>query len=209
MNNFGYMFSRFFFVVWMRCLHFIKIYGKENVPKKGSFLFTSNHVSLGDPTVLGVASPRPMHFMAKKELFEGKRWGWWFSWTNCIPISRNKKDYKSTKMALRFLKEGRIVALFPEGTRSETGDLKEPELGVGFLVVKSKAPVIPVYIHGTREAVPINGPYKIWSPIKVYIGKPIDFKGMEESSTKREKYKFVSEKIMQAIAELKKKAPSN
>ncbi|GAF87376.1 unnamed protein product, partial [marine sediment metagenome] len=82
----------------MTCLHFIKVYGREHLPKKGPFILASNHVSLGDPPVIGVTChTMPLHFMAKQELFESKQWGWWFKLTNCISISQDGKDFKAIK----------------------------------------------------------------------------------------------------------------
>ncbi len=199
-----YRLSRLIFVVWLKLLHSLKVFGKENLPKKGPFICAPNHVSLADPPVVGVAcNTMPLRFMAKEELFEDKRWGWWFRRVDCIPISRDKKDYKATKSALKKLKEGKCVVIFPEGARSESGELKAPELGVGFLAVKSNAPVIPFFVSGTEKALPINEHYRVGVPVKVYIGKAVDFKGIEEVKDKKEKYRFVSNKIIQAIAELK------
>ncbi|NQT22609.1 MAG: 1-acyl-sn-glycerol-3-phosphate acyltransferase [Candidatus Omnitrophica bacterium] len=191
----------------MVVLHFIRVYGRKNLPKKGPFIFASNHVSLGDPPIVGVAcNTVPLHFLAKEELFYGKRWGWWFTWTKCIPISRDKNNFKATKEILAKLKEGRAIGLFPEGTRSETGELQEAEIGVGFLAVKSKAPVIPMYIYGSKKALPVGGPYRMGLPIKVYIGKSVDLSEAEKISDRRQKYRFASDKIMQAIASLKRQA---
>ena len=200
----AYRLSRLIFVVWLKLLHSLKVFGKENLPKKGPFICAPNHVSLADPPVVGVAcNTVPLHFMAKDELFEDKIWGWWFRWLDCIRISRDKKDYGATKKAIRKLKEGKCTVIFPEGTRSESGELKTPELGVGFLAVTSNAPVIPFFISGTEKALPINQRYRIGVPIKVYIGKAVDFKGIEKINDKKEKYRFVSNKIIQAIAGLK------
>ena len=142
--------------------------------------------------------------MAKQELFESKQWGWWFRMTNCISISKDGKDCRAVKDAVKKLKEGRCLVVFPEGSRSDSGELKAPELGIGFLAVKSKAPVIPIFISGTEKVLPVKGRYRIGVPVKAYIGKAVDFKGVDEIHDKKEKYRFVSERIMQAIAKLKR-----
>jgi len=205
MSVIGYQLSLYFFIVWLHSLHFIKVYGRENLPKKGPFILAPNHMSIGDPPVIGVSCyPLTMHFMAKRDLFSNRRWGWWFRLTDCIPISRDKNDFRATKMVLNFLKEGKRIVVFPEGTRSRTGELTEPELGVGFLAMKSGVPVIPVLITGTEKALPVEGRYKAGVPVKVYIGKAVNFDGAENFKDKREKYRFASNKIMKAIAGLKK-----
>ncbi|MCK4463338.1 MAG: 1-acyl-sn-glycerol-3-phosphate acyltransferase [Candidatus Omnitrophica bacterium] len=200
----AYRLSRLIFVVWLKLFHSLKVFGKENLPKKGPFICVPNHISFADPPVVGVAcNTMPLHFMAKERLFEDKRWGWWFRWMDCIRISRDKKDYRAIKEVLKKLKEGKCAAIFPEGTRSESGELKAPELGVGFLAVKSNVPVIPFFLSGTEKALPINERYRVGVPVKVCIGKAVDFKGIEKIKDRKEKYRFVSNKIIQAIAELK------
>lgn len=206
----AYRLSRLIFVVWLKLFHSLRVFGKENLPKNGPFICAPNHVSLADPPVVGVAcNTMPLHFMAKEELFENKTWGWWFRWVDCIRISRDKKDYTATKKAIKKLREGKCTVIFPEGTRSESGELKAPELGVGFLAVKSDAPVIPFFVSGTEKALPINERYRVGVPIKVYIGKAVDFKGIEKIEDKKEKYHFASNKIIEAISKLKQLASAN
>ena len=104
MNNFLYMFSRFLFLTGMRIIHSLKVKGLEHVPKKGAFICAANHASFLDPAVMGASLPRPISFMAKKDLFEG-RFGWWIKDVGCIPLSRDRKDVSAIKEAMRRLKE--------------------------------------------------------------------------------------------------------
>ena len=202
-----YRFSVMCFYIWLTVLHRLKIFREARYPLRGAFICAANHVSLGDPTVIGATSfIRHLHFMAKEELFQNKRWGWWFRSCECIPLSRNKKDHRATKTALNMLKKGKAIGIFPEGGRSETGELGKPEVGVGFLADKANVPVIPIYVKGTKGALPKGGKYKIGSPIEVYIGKPVDFSGAQKITDRRERYTYKSNEIMQAIAHLKKKS---
>jgi 1-acyl-sn-glycerol-3-phosphate acyltransferase len=201
-----YRASCFFFHVWLRIGHDLKVYGRHNRPKKGPFICASNHLSLADPPVLGSAFWVPMNFMAKKELFMSKVWGWWFRVVKCIPISSDSRDFNAAKIALKQLENGYAIAIFPEGTRSETGEFLEPEVGAGFLAAKSRAPVIPVYIWGSGNVLPKGGKYKWGPPVRAFIGKPVDFSKAEEIMDRREKYNFMSKRIMQEIAGLKQKA---
>jgi len=199
MYNFGYIVSRACFWIWLKCLHSLKVYGSENIPMKGPFILVSNHVSFGDPPIIGASCLRPIHFMAKKELFESSRWGWWFHWLHCIPISRDKKDYRATKESLRLLREGRAIGLFPEGQRSETGELQKAELGAGFIAVKSGAPVVPLYIYGTNYTLPKDGKYTLRTPVSVYIGKPFKVAKDATITDKRQMYQKASDEIMDSI----------
>lgn len=203
---FLYRISCLFFHIWLRAGHNLLVFGRKYRPKKGPFICASNHVSFADPPVLGSAFWVPLSFMAKKELFENKRWGWWFRGTGCIPISRDKKDFHATKEALKKLSNGNAIAIFPEGTRSENGKFLEPETGAGFLAAKSGVPVIPVYISGTDKVLPKGGQYKWGMPIKAFIGSPVDFSGVEKIENKRGRYEFMSKKIMHEIVRLKTKA---
>lgn len=204
----GYRMSRWFFVIWLTSLHFIKVFGRQNLPKKGPFILAPNHSSLGDPPVIGVTcNTMPLHFLAKEELFNNKRWGWWFKITCCIPIPKSEENFKALREALRKLKENRCVVIFPEGTRSASGQLGKPEVGIGFLALKSKAPVIPIFISGTEKALPVHGRYRIGIPVKSYIGRPVDFKEVFKIQDRKNRYRAASDKIMQAIAELKRQVP--
>lgn len=202
-----YRLSRAFFYIWFKALHSLTVFGRENFPKKGPFICAPNHVSFGDPPAVGVACGRiPLIFMAKKELFENKRWGWWFKASCCIPITRLKNDYRATRQAIKRLKEGKAIAIFPQGTRSSSDDLQEAEFGVAFLAEKSGAPVIPVYIEGTQKVLPKDSRYTPGAPVSLYIGKAVDFHGAGEIEHKRERYAFMAKRIMREIAELKKSA---
>lgn len=197
--------SSLFFLILFKVLHSFKVYGKENIPKNGAIICASNHVSNGDPAAIGAAALliRAFHFMAKEELFHEKTWGWWFKAIKCIPISRNKKDHKATRTAVQLLKQGRSIALFPEGTRSRTGELQEPEIGVGFLADKSGAPIIPTFIKGTNKALSIEYGYKAGAPVSVYFGKPVDIRDAKDIQDRRQRYAFISKQVMRDIKKLK------
>ncbi|MFH1791242.1 MAG: lysophospholipid acyltransferase family protein [Candidatus Omnitrophota bacterium] len=203
----GYWLSRSAFSVWLKVLHGLKIYGREHVPGKGAFVCAANHVSFADPPAVGVAAGRtPVIFMAKKALFDLKGWGWWFRWVGCIPIEGTNRDFKATKSAIKKLKDGDVVAIFPEGTRSSTGELQEPELGISFVAEKAGVPVVPMFVNGTNKALARGKKYKIGVPVSVYVGKPVNFEGAEAIRDKRERYMFMGKRIMNAIAGLRAEA---
>jgi len=144
----------------------IKIIGIENIPK-GSCILAMNHTSNYDPLLVGTHTPRKMFIMAKEELFKVGFFGWVITEMGAFPIKRGQADLKSLKHSLNLLKEGKIFSIFIEGTRSKSGEIQEAKKGIGFIAVRSKAPVVPTYIYGAK-----NGWFK---PAGVVFGKPIEF----------------------------------
>lgn len=124
-----------------------RLYGRrENLRIKGGVIFVCNHLSQMDPVALCLISPRIIHFMAKKELFETKIGRLFFKSLFVFPVSRKSADVKSIKNAISMLSRGKAFGIFPEGKRSVTGSLDEIEKGPAFIAVKSGAPVVPIYL---------------------------------------------------------------
>ncbi|AGK53229.1 1-acyl-sn-glycerol-3-phosphate acyltransferase [Bacillus sp. 1NLA3E] len=145
----------------------INIKGIENIPE-GSAILAMNHSSNFDAPLVGVYTPRKMYIMGKEELFlKNKFFSWVITELGCFPIKRGQADIKSLKYTLRILKENGLFSIFIEGSRSKEGEMQEAKKGIGFIVAKSKAPVVPTYIYGTR-----SGWFK---PAGVIFGKPITF----------------------------------
>lgn len=171
----------------------IKVIGKENIPKKGPVIICSNHISNFDPPVIGITSTREISFMAKEELFENKFLNKLLTSLNAFPIKRGAADRAALRKTLAILKEGKTLGLFPEGTRSKTGEIGKPLSGVGFFALRSEAEVIPCAIIGS---------YKGFKKLIVVYGKPID---MEYYRKKKVSAKEMAEVIMEEIKTLKKK----
>ncbi|WP_068671991.1 1-acyl-sn-glycerol-3-phosphate acyltransferase [Oceanobacillus sp. Castelsardo] len=172
-------------------LYRIKIIGKENIPSTGSVLICSNHISNLDPPVVGITSSRDIHFMAKGELFENFLFGKLLTGINAFPVKRGLADRNALRRGLEILKNGNAVGLFPEGTRSKTGEIGEPLAGAGFFALRSEAQVIPCAIIG---------PYKKFQRLTVIYGKPMD---MEYYRTNKKSAKEVADAIMIEIKKIK------
>lgn len=142
----------------------MKVTGLENIPE-GATILAMNHASNFDAPMVGVYTPRKMYIMGKEELFRNKFFSRLITELGCFPIKRGQADIKSLKHTLKLLKDGNIFSIFIEGTRSKTGEMQEAKKGIGFIVAKSKAPVVPTYIYGTRA-----GWFK---PAGIIFGKPI------------------------------------
>src|SRR5687767_3100114 len=136
-----------FFHVYFR----LRRIGLEHVPKTGPVLMAANHRSFSDPFVIGCCLGRPLHFVAKVELFD-KRWkAWLLLALGAFPICRGESDEEAMETARVILERGGVVGIFPEGTRVRPGPLGEPKRGVGRLVLETGAPVVPVSIIGTED----------------------------------------------------------
>lgn len=130
----------------------LKIYGLEHFYPRGAIL-AANHTSYLDPPIVSVSWPEVVHFLARKTLFRSKWFGGFISRVNTHPVSGQSGDVQVMKTIIALLEQGHKVVLFPEGTRSETGELRPIKPGIGMLVARSKTAIIPVYIHGA---------YKVW-----------------------------------------------
>jgi 1-acyl-sn-glycerol-3-phosphate acyltransferase len=131
-----------------------RIVGAENMRFSGSAIIAANHVSFLDPPVVGQVFDEPIHYFARKTLFDHPLAGKILRQWQAIPIDRDKPDTSSLKATIRLLKSGKKVLMFPEGTRSPDGSLGAAEAGVGLFLAKTGAPVLPVRLYGTYEAYP-------------------------------------------------------
>lgn len=202
-----YWLSRKMFEIVVFTMYRFNVYGRENLPK-APYLIAANHSSIADPPFVGIACKKDaIDFMAKKELFDRPFFGKWCRLVGCIEVRRGDNAVKSLKEAIRRLEKGRVVAIFPEGTRSDDGDLGSAKRGTGFLIAKAAVPVVPVYISGSAKALPKSGKIVRGSHVGVYIGKPVmpeDFTAASGGSKKA--YDVMSSTVMDRINALKKEA---
>ena len=117
------------------------VYGKQNLRVKGKAIFICNHRSMWDPVIIAICTPRMVHFMAKKEIFESKIGNIFFRSLGAFPVNRKNVDLMSLKNALKVLNDGKIFGLFPEGKREVSDSLDEFEKGTAFFAIRSGAPV--------------------------------------------------------------------
>lgn len=188
-----YSFARFIVSVALKPLYRIKVVGQENIPKDGPVLLCSNHIDNLDPPVVGITSPRTVHFMAKEEVFRVPILKTILPKLHAFPVKRGMSDREALRTAIKVLKEGNLLGLFPEGTRSKTGELQKGLAGAGFFALRSEAVVVPCAIIG---------PYKAFQPLKVVYGKPIDFAEYRKEKVSAEEATLI---IMNSIKELLEK----
>lgn len=174
-----------------------KIRGLENLPPEGPVILAINHVSLWDPIVAACSVPRQVSYMAKEELFSIPLLGPVIRRLGAFPVKRGQGDMSAIRQSLKALKEQKVLGLFPEGTRSKTGELQKGLPGIALLMEKSKATVVPVKVSGTKQLLT-----KGWGKIEVIIGSPLTpemLKAPEQVENQRE---WVTKKIMEALNSL-------
>lgn len=162
------------------------IIGKENIPKDGPILIVGNHKHLYDQCLAIIATKRPIHYMAKKEYFDGRH-AWFFKLVGCIPVDRSKKDNNATSLALEVLKNGYALGLFPEGTRNKTDQFLLPfKYGAVSMAHKTDSLIVPFGI---------TGDYKFRSKnLTIRFGKP--FKADDDLEKANKKLEKEVEKLM-------------
>jgi 1-acyl-sn-glycerol-3-phosphate acyltransferase len=175
----------------------LKAFGTEHIPREGAFILVSNHLSYLDPLVLGVACPRNLNFMAREDLFNIPLFSNLIRIVDVFPVKRDTADLFAIKEALRRLKKGRVVAIFPEGSRKKEGVVMEPEAGVGFLAYKSGVPIIPSFIEGTDLAMPRGAWFIKPKKVRVYFGQEIHLERRKPSN-----YHDIAREIMHCIRHL-------
>jgi 1-acyl-sn-glycerol-3-phosphate acyltransferase len=192
------IFLMFLFTILYR----VKRIDLDKIPRKGKLILCSNHISYVDPVVIGAYVPRCVYFMAKKELYNNKFLGSLVSFLNAFPVNRRTLDRKTISTSFDVLKNGNILGLFPEGTRSTDGVLRKGKKGMGFIAAYSKTSIIPVAISGANKIV--QKPYKrIFFPeIKLIAGEMIDVKGILRKYGKKEAISVIVEKTMKEIGRI-------
>lgn len=186
-----YSVVRFIVGILLRVFFRVKVSGKENIPIEGRLALCANHHSNWDPLFISIVFPRQISWMGKKELFKNKALAYILNKLGVFPVDRGETDISAIKTALRVLKDGGVLGIFPEGTRVEGYDVENAKPGIALLTVKSKAIVLPIYIGSS---------YKLFSRVDINIGKSIDLSA-ENGQTKD--YSEISKNILLSIYELK------
>lgn len=151
----------------------LKVYGRDNVPDEGGALMISNHQSFLDPAILGVQLKRPMSYLAKSELWNNRLLGWLITSLNAFPVRQGAGDVGAIKETISRLQEGHLLNIYPEGSRTEDGELLPIQAGVALVIRKAKVPVIPAVIDGTFGAWPKGRTLPQSHLVRVSIGKPV------------------------------------
>jgi 1-acyl-sn-glycerol-3-phosphate acyltransferase len=154
--------------------HF-RVEGAEHVPAAGPCILAANHVSYVDPVVLAMACPRPVRFIVDREQYVRPLVQWVARRTGAIPVENNPRDLGSLRRALQALREGSVLAIFPEGGRSPDGSLRPVKPGAALLALRGGVPLVPTAIIGTFAAYSRHHLIPRPRPVKVRFGEPVLF----------------------------------
>ncbi|MFQ5863008.1 MAG: lysophospholipid acyltransferase family protein [Candidatus Brocadiales bacterium] len=157
-------------------------FGRKNVPHRGGVLIVCNHQSYADPLLIGVGLDRQIHIMARRSLFHKNIFfRWLIQSLNAFPLKDNGVNVGAIKEAIKRIKEGNIVLIFPEGTRTRDGSIGEIHPGIAVIANRAGSPVVPAVIHGAFEAWPRTRKFfRLRPKIKVAFGKPLYFDSSPE-----------------------------
>jgi len=177
-----------------------RVIGSENIIEEGPAIIAANHASFLDPPLAGVACKRAIHYLARKSLLDWPVMGPLMPEWNVIPVDPKNAERSALMGLIRVIRTGGAALIFPEGTRSKDGHLQHAQPGIGMIIAKTGAPVVPMRIFGSFEAFPRDRmmPHRV--PITVVVGKPLYFGKIPAD---RDSYQKASDRVMDAVAALK------
>src|SRR4029079_4190407 len=174
----------------------------ERVIQEGPVILAMNHESYLDPPFAGIGCRRAIYFLARKSLLDVPVLGWLLPKLNVIPVDQEGGDRSALKALIRILRANQGALVFPEGSRTLDGNLQPPQNGIGLVIAKTLAPVVPMRIFGAHEALPRGGGRLRFVPITVVIGEPIFFNAADIESGGKDLYAWLGDRVMKAIAAL-------
>jgi len=165
-------------------------------------IVAANHAAYVDPPFLGAVTPRELFYLAKAELFSNALFGWLIRKYNAIPVTRGTFDRKAIYRAVKLLREGKALLLFPEGTRSRDGEFLEPKLGIGKIALEAGVPIVPAYIHNSGN---LFTSFLKRKRLVISFDAPIRRNFLEKLPKDKEGYKSIGQEIMKKIGMIKEK----
>ena len=182
----------------------LRVVHRERMINHGPVILASNHQSFLDPPLVGSVSNRAVYFLARRTLLDGWFLGWILPKLNVIPVdSEGGKDRTALKALIRILRAGQGTLVLPEGQRTPHGNLQPAQPGLGLVIAKTLAPVVPMRVFGAYEAWPIHEKCPRPGRVTIVVGEPIFFTASEVEAGGKELYQRLSQRVMDAIAALK------
>ncbi len=165
-----YWFVKAIFYPFVRLYLGLRRDGLEHLPRRGPVIIISNHVSYMDAILLGSAAPRPIRFIVLKWMYDLHLLRWFYWGMGTVPVRAGGQDSAGIRRALKVLQRGAVLGIFPEGTRSPDGRIGETRPGAAILAAMSGAPVVPAFIAGARESLPVGGRFPGPARVRVRFG---------------------------------------
>lgn len=188
----------FWRVIEFLAIHPVLQYRKVGLKKKyddRNYIFVGNHYASLDVVYPSVASSNPIHFMAKSSLWKNKLGKWFVTKSQCIPVERDGSDAKALIAAMRYLKAGENIGIFPEGTRNKTGEIFLPfKPGSAVLSIKTKTPIVP-FVQLYKNS-PFHGNYIIY-------GDPIEFSEYYDKKCTDEDFRACEERLREVMLNMR------
>jgi len=202
--RFHYRASWIFLNLVERLFFGFRVINAQVIPKTGPVIIASNHISYCDPPVVGSAVPREVYFLAKEELFRNPLFAWLIRQYNAIPLRRSVGDLAAIRKAVDLLSQGKALLMFPEGTRSLSGKLLKPKLGIGMIAMLASAPIVPAYVRGTNR---IGKAFMRKCKLEVRFAEPLLPMSLDfPSDDKKARYTYIAEEVMRRIESLSHEA---
>lgn len=170
--------------------------GKNNIPKEGACIAAGNHIHFADPVLLYYAQKRQLRYMAKVELFKNPVLRWLCKSYGAFPVQRGAADVESIGNALKILEEGKVLGIFPEGTRSKDGSVGRGKSGTVMLAHKAGVPIYPFAVYSKRR------PLKLFCKYTIAYGDPVTVEELGVTTGASGEYREATKKLMEIIAQL-------
>jgi 1-acyl-sn-glycerol-3-phosphate acyltransferase len=182
----------------------LRVVHRERMINHGPVILAANHQSFLDPPLAGSVSDRAIYFLARRTLLDGWFLGWILPKLNVVPVdSEGGKDRTALKALIRILRAGQGTLVFPEGQRTLDGKLQPAQPGLGLVIAKTLAPVVPMRIFGAYEAWPAHEKWPRADRVTIVVGEPIFFTQGDVGSGGKDVYQGLSQRVMDAIAALR------
>ncbi|MDQ0418050.1 1-acyl-sn-glycerol-3-phosphate acyltransferase [Croceifilum oryzae] len=159
-----YQTLRFLITLFYRIFFPYEVIGVEKFPISGGAVVSPNHISNLDPPLLGISLPRQVHFMAKEEMFRVPIIKKALYIVGTFPVKRGGGDSQALKASIRILREGKVLGIFPQGTRDKSGEIRKVHVGAAMFALRTNSPLVPVAVIG---------PYRLFRKVRIVYGEPI------------------------------------
>lgn len=191
-----------------KALFDFRVVHRERIIEEGGVILAMNHQSYLDPPLAGIACHREIHYLARKTLLDWPILGPVFPKLRVVPVNQERADMSALKTVIKLIRAGECTVVFPEGARTLDGELQPAQPGLGLIIAKTLAPVVPMRIFGAYEAFPRGGKPHPFRPITLVVGQPLFFSEADlVGSEGRDLYQSLSERVMQRIAAIQFERP--